>query len=1015
MRSIHLKLPLLASVSLFALVSAVPAQTSDIGQVAAVNRDMDGTPPNTVKRQLELGFGIVENERIETSDRGSGQLLFLDQTSLTVSQNSDIVLDKYVYDASADQGDMAMTMTKGALRFIGGRITKKRRAMVRTPTATIGIRGGLVIIRVLPDGTTRVVQMAGESTTVESYGDSDGDGVDDGPSPGDQELFFGGGIPFGDGIVILSRPGATAEVFPSGGGEGTGSTGGTSGSSDGGEPQGPSDVTYAGIISSEELADEYDGFEGGQSGGTDNVPGDEGVNESSTEIASVNSDQPGGQNNQPVSTSGEEPPQPPDPLLAFNQDQPPLSQTQEVGDDVADITDFNDPDPVDPVDPVNPVDPILPPPPVDPILPTGTTLTGGGISVDGAPLFPFSAVTSGSIIGQLPVPIFDFDQVTLDLPESASQLEPTDEMGESLFAQTRFPQSGFFQVATEFSPSGLVGTADGFAAFSNDTDPEFLIAEIPQSDALVFFGRSSPNQTEAFVEDPLLNSGSRSITAYQVEGLEEDTLQTDSSTFNIITNGPGDGDGSRVLFASLVESSDDGLRDFSVVAGALDREDSGLPVFDFTVASIGTDDVQDQIVVRLERLTAFQDIQGNTLFGPENDFIVIGGPISIGVDGTPSDQNLPPNTEVEFFFNDQGDFADAQQAEVTLLTRDPASRLVADNPRSILNNVPLREVQGANTFDSVLATGFATCSGGRTCGQLDASFYRLSSEPVVPGADASTVGSFQFDPQANSVAGGFTLTAGFEANTLATSTPFNQNFLFTLDPQDSAVFTDQFFAGSTLGTPIADIQGAVQPQSDFIIATSEAVGASQQFIFPAGVNPTPEFATWGFWAASFDVVDSQTGLQIRDNVDLGTFVAGVRPDATLFQNFADNFVGSAGFSGLAVGTARSQLAPGQSGVSEIVTGSFDLQYDFAIREGSISLSLPSENLTAIGEVVGPSNNPSDPSYSGGIGGGNFTGFVNGAFYTGGPDVVAATGGQFDLLDSSAGRQIVGVFAGDRSN
>ncbi|MEM9735097.1 MAG: FecR domain-containing protein, partial [Pseudomonadota bacterium] len=162
--------------SLAALGLGLPAlaQSTDIGSVAAVNRDMTGTPPQQDLRNLEIGNEVVEDERVQTSDLGSGQLVFIDQTTLTVSPNTDIVLDNYVFDASADRGDMALTMTRGALRFIGGRITKQRRAIIRTPTATIGIRGGLVIIEVSEDGTTRVTQMAGESTTVQSYGDSDG-------------------------------------------------------------------------------------------------------------------------------------------------------------------------------------------------------------------------------------------------------------------------------------------------------------------------------------------------------------------------------------------------------------------------------------------------------------------------------------------------------------------------------------------------------------------------------------------------------------------------------------------------------------------------------------------------------------------------------------------------------------------------------------------------------------------------------------------------------------------------
>ncbi|MEM1276906.1 MAG: FecR domain-containing protein [Pseudomonadota bacterium] len=974
MRSTHWKLPLLASASLLALVSVMPAQSADIGQVAAVNRDMDGTPPDTAKRQLELGFGVVENERIETSDRGSGQLLFVDQTSLTVSQNSDIILDKYVYDASADQGDMAMTMTKGALRFIGGRITKKRRAMVRTPTATIGIRGGLVIIRVLADGSTRVVQMAGDSTTVESYGDADGDGVDDGPPAGDLESYFAGTYNFRGRVVILSRAGATAEIQSTTSAQ-TGGTGGTSGSSEGGSRE-PSDVVYVGIITTEELSEEYEGFEGGRSGGTDTVPSDQGVNETSEEIASVNSEQTGGANNQPVSTSGEQPPAPPDPLLETVQDEPPIVEAEQTSD-IEDLTDFEFDDPVDPIEPVPPTD---------------TSLSGGAITIDGSPLIPFSSVQTGSIIGILPIPIFGVEQVTLNLPLTPVGLQPGGP-GQSLFAETRFPNSGFFQVQAQFDPGATIALADGFAVFSNATDAEFVVAE--GNDAFLFFGRPTPGQNQAFVSDPLLNSGGRSITAYQVENLSDATLQTDSSTFNVISNGPGDGDGARAFFAALDIDSDAGTRELSVAAGAVGRESNSGPGFSFTVLSIGTDDLNNAIGVNTEILSSFRDFEGNSLFGPENDFILVGGPNGI---------------ETEFILTDASAVTNAFTSDFTLLTRDPSSRLVVNDPDPILGNTPLREVPSANSYDSVLATGFASCGNGRSCSSLSSSYYTLFPDAIVPGADASTAGSLVFNTQANSFSGNFILAASGGANTVPTTGPFNQNFSFSIDTRDSAAFTDQFFAGATAGTALQAIPGAGNPTSDLVLASAQAVGAEQLLTFPNGVDAVPNFATWGFWAASYTVVDSVNQQQGRDVVDLGTFVAGVRPDPVQFSNFQ----GTAGFSGPVVATSRSQLQPGLTDVgSNLLAGDFDLQYDFGDADGTLTLNLPDIGLTANGQMNGAVNNPGDPSYSGGISGGNFTGFAQGSFYTGGQNLVAATGGRFDLLDSSGGQQIVGIFAGDR--
>ena len=87
MQKQHKKL-LLIGASALALMAAAPATANTIGSVAAVNQDMEGTPPNAARRNLPLGEGVFLDERIETSPIGSGQLMFLDQTTLTVAPGS---------------------------------------------------------------------------------------------------------------------------------------------------------------------------------------------------------------------------------------------------------------------------------------------------------------------------------------------------------------------------------------------------------------------------------------------------------------------------------------------------------------------------------------------------------------------------------------------------------------------------------------------------------------------------------------------------------------------------------------------------------------------------------------------------------------------------------------------------------------------------------------------------------------------------------------------------------------
>ena len=225
---------LLATAATLAL--SVPASANQIGSVAALNSDVDGTPPASAKRLLSIGEGLVQDELIESSPIGSGQFLFLDQTTLTIARNSSLVLDKYVYDPATQVGEFSMQMSKGVLRFIGGRINKNTDAVIVTPTATIGIRGGMAIITVDPDGTTRAQHIAGEYTRITT---SNGEELFISRNNGMAEIVAGLG--FGAG-----EAGAGAQT---GGGEDN--LGGGGDAAQGEQPR----ITYLGVADREFVAD----------------------------------------------------------------------------------------------------------------------------------------------------------------------------------------------------------------------------------------------------------------------------------------------------------------------------------------------------------------------------------------------------------------------------------------------------------------------------------------------------------------------------------------------------------------------------------------------------------------------------------------------------------------------------------------------------------------------------------------------------------------------------------------
>ncbi len=129
------------------------AEGNVAGVTAAVNPTASALEPSGKRKLISLGDPVVRDQRIETGPQGLVQILLADGTSFTVGPNSSIVIDSFVYDPEKQTASLAATMTKGALRFIGGKASKAGGDVtINTPIGTAGIRGAVVDINL--DGKT---------------------------------------------------------------------------------------------------------------------------------------------------------------------------------------------------------------------------------------------------------------------------------------------------------------------------------------------------------------------------------------------------------------------------------------------------------------------------------------------------------------------------------------------------------------------------------------------------------------------------------------------------------------------------------------------------------------------------------------------------------------------------------------------------------------------------------------------------------------------------------------------
>src|SRR5204863_5665784 len=138
-----------------------------VGVKSAVNPQAVGTPPGGASRPLVIGQEVVFNERIATQEAGQTQLLFVDESALSIGPNSDMTIDQFVYDPKSGSGKLAMSATKGVLRFVGGKLSKQDDAVsLRTNSATLAIRGGAFLATIDARGQLRAIFIYGRGLTI---------------------------------------------------------------------------------------------------------------------------------------------------------------------------------------------------------------------------------------------------------------------------------------------------------------------------------------------------------------------------------------------------------------------------------------------------------------------------------------------------------------------------------------------------------------------------------------------------------------------------------------------------------------------------------------------------------------------------------------------------------------------------------------------------------------------------------------------------------------------------------
>lgn len=151
--------PALLACGVCAALTATPAAAQQIGAAAIARNEVRGSAP---AREIVVGADVYRAETVRTGGDSQAKLVFLDDTNISLGPSSSIVLDRFVYSGDNSARAVSVNFAKGAFRFATGNSDKKAYEL-RTPIATIGVRGTVLDIR-SETGRTTVVLVEGAAT-----------------------------------------------------------------------------------------------------------------------------------------------------------------------------------------------------------------------------------------------------------------------------------------------------------------------------------------------------------------------------------------------------------------------------------------------------------------------------------------------------------------------------------------------------------------------------------------------------------------------------------------------------------------------------------------------------------------------------------------------------------------------------------------------------------------------------------------------------------------------------------
>lgn len=147
---------------------------SPVGAVEEVKGNATVTRADGTVETITIGTPIYQGDIIETDAAGAVNIVFIDETSMAVSENARLAIDEYTFDPSTESGTTNFSVLRGLFVFTSGLIGRDDPddVSIDTPVGSIGIRGTVIAGEINPSGESNITVLEGAIVVTNGSGET---------------------------------------------------------------------------------------------------------------------------------------------------------------------------------------------------------------------------------------------------------------------------------------------------------------------------------------------------------------------------------------------------------------------------------------------------------------------------------------------------------------------------------------------------------------------------------------------------------------------------------------------------------------------------------------------------------------------------------------------------------------------------------------------------------------------------------------------------------------------------